>query len=195
MWMSLGKKSHPPRSGIKPATTCLQIMYCTTWSTPPSWLILVRVIHTHCDMIMEPPVYTYPNLMWLEPASREETVHLASLQLLFLSSVASTAPRWLSRRLRQSTPPLNCKTEVGNMGQTELPETSLKHDVLVSSTPLLDRPLKYYNKVWFRFKPLASKNLKRYYLWVTQSQETSLLCWFPNQVLRHVLLEHTYNWT
>ena len=36
---------------------------------------------------------TYPNLRYSDPASIELTVHLASLQLLFLNSVASTAPR------------------------------------------------------------------------------------------------------
>lgn len=36
---------------------------------------------------------THPNLIWSEPARMADTVHLASLQLLFFSSVASTAPR------------------------------------------------------------------------------------------------------
>uniref|UniRef100_A0A6B0UJI1 Putative secreted protein n=1 Tax=Ixodes ricinus TaxID=34613 RepID=A0A6B0UJI1_IXORI len=48
---------------------------------------------------------TYPNLIWSEPASRAWTVHLASLHELFLSSLASTAPRWVSSFWRQSMPP------------------------------------------------------------------------------------------
>ena len=51
---------------------------------------------------------SYPRRKLEEPASSAETVHLASLQLLFLSSVANTAPRWVSRRCRQSMPPLDC---------------------------------------------------------------------------------------
>ena len=48
--------------------------------------------------------------MWSEPAKRELTVHFASLQLLFFSSVAKTAPLWLSNLFLQSTPPLICNT-------------------------------------------------------------------------------------
>lgn len=57
---------------------------------------------------------SHPNLIWSDPASSEQTVHLASLQLLFFSSVANTAPLWLSRRLLQSTPPLYCKVTCQN---------------------------------------------------------------------------------
>ena len=48
--------------------------------------------------------YEYPNLRYSDPPRIELTVHLASLQLLFLNSVASTAPRCESSFWRQSTP-------------------------------------------------------------------------------------------
>ena len=60
-----------------------------------------------------------PNLMVSEPASMEATVHLASLQLLFFNSVASTAPRWLSSLLRQSIPPDSCKPQGTHAGHTD----------------------------------------------------------------------------
>lgn len=47
---------------------------------------------------------SYPNLRYSDPPRIELTVHLASLQLLFLNSVASTAPRCESSFWRQSTP-------------------------------------------------------------------------------------------
>ena len=52
---------------------------------------------------------THPNFNWSDPANIAHTVHLASLQLLFFSSVAKTAPRWLSNLALQSTPPEHCK--------------------------------------------------------------------------------------
>ena len=54
-------------------------------------------------------VPTHPNLMKLDPAKTAHVAHLAILQLLFLSSVASTAPRWESSFLRHSTPPAACR--------------------------------------------------------------------------------------
>ena len=47
----------------------------------------------------------HPNLMKLISASRAHSAHLEILQLLFLSSVASTAPRCDSSSLRQSILP------------------------------------------------------------------------------------------
>lgn len=52
---------------------------------------------------------THPNLIWSDPASSEHTVHLASLKLLFFSSVASTAPFWESSFCRHSSALLCCK--------------------------------------------------------------------------------------
>lgn len=49
-------------------------------------------------------ILIYPNLRYSDPPSIELTVHLASLQLLFLNSVAKTAPRCESNFWRQSTP-------------------------------------------------------------------------------------------
>ena len=55
-----------------------------------------------------------------EPANTEATVHFASLLLLFFNSVASTAPRWLSSLLRQSTLP-------GYYNQHARDDIALKH--------------------------------------------------------------------
>ena len=49
--------------------------------------------------------------MMSDPASSDDVVHFANLQLLFLSSVAKTAPLWLSNLDLQSTPPQNCSRE------------------------------------------------------------------------------------
>ena len=46
---------------------------------------------------------TYPNLRLSAPARILWTVHLASLQALFFSSLASTAPLWVSSFCLQST--------------------------------------------------------------------------------------------
>lgn len=49
--------------------------------------------------------HTHPNLMKLEPASSAHIAHLAILKLLFLSSVAKTAPPCESNFFLQSIPP------------------------------------------------------------------------------------------
>lgn len=76
----------------------INLFHCSIWLK-----CIYFFVFSNSDLLV-----AYPNLMWSDPASKEATVHFASLQLLFLSSVASTAPLWLSSLLRQSTPPLNC---------------------------------------------------------------------------------------
>lgn len=88
---------------------------CTTLSWGPEYKASVLYgtesgyyICSHFQFLSLPYVPTHPNLMKLEPAKMAHIAHLAILQLLFLSSVASTAPRWESSFLRHSTPPAAC---------------------------------------------------------------------------------------
>ena len=79
--------------------TCTYLLYTCTCTCIS--------IHTCTCMFTHTKGYSvaHPNLMKLAPASRAHSAHLEILQLLFLSSVASTAPRCDSSFLRQSILP------------------------------------------------------------------------------------------
>ena len=81
---------------------------CAVWCGVPKGMWLQR----ECSCLSP----THPNLMKSTPARKAQRAHLEILQLLFFSSVARTAPRWVSSFFLQSIPPDSCNRESGCEG-------------------------------------------------------------------------------
>ena len=100
---------HSSEAPVYQLCTLLSIGLWSPSSDPSLWRIKV----SGCEMAASILSNIYPNLIWSDPASRAPAVHLASLKLLFFSSVATTAPRCRSSFSLHTTPPLACNENGG----------------------------------------------------------------------------------